>query len=317
MTNEFSLINSVINKHVVSREDVILGIGDDAAILDTSGATRWMTSVDTMVAGVHFFSDVDPYKLGYKALAVNLSDIAAMGGTPKWALLALTLPKGTTADWVSAFMAGFGSLAAEHNTALVGGDTTSGPLTVSVTIIGSAESEPLCRHTAQLEDQIWVTGTLGDAAYAVQERLAKRTAPTVLAERLDCPTPRVALMRALRPHVHAAIDLSDGLAGDLLHVLNRSEVGADVELSKLPISQALATVCTDVQACWNFAAGGGDDYEICFTAKAASANEIATIAGQHGVVVTCIGQIKAEPGLRWLENGERSLFEVASYQHTY
>ncbi len=280
--------------------NAVLGVGDDCALVGLSRGMELAVSVDTMVSGTHFFPDVDPENLGHKALAVNLSDIAAMGAMPYWAMLALTLPK-VDHDWLAAFAKGFFDLADEFDVSLIGGDTTRGPLTLTVTIMGEVPiGAALRRGGAKAGNDIWVSGRIGDAALAVAHRHGK----LVLEEadyheavmRLYEPTPRVELGQALRGLATAAIDVSDGLLADLGHICGLSKVGAVVELAAIPLSPIGAKhVASDAGR--NAIVAGGDDYELCFTAHPNSRESIQDLAKALDVPLTRIGQVKRGRGV--------------------
>lgn len=261
--SEFSLIDQYFRRPGAGRADVALGIGDDAALLRVPAGQELVVTVDTLVAGVHFPLDTAPDDLGHKALAVNLSDIAAMGAIPAWATLALTLPAADR-DWLQAFCTGFFALADAHEVQLVGGDTTRGPLSITVQAMGLVpEGQALRRDGARVGDAILVTGTLGDAALALQQGTA---ADGRLRARLDRPLPRITAGRALRTLARSAIDISDGLLADLGHIVGASGVGAELWVDELPRSAAFRTAVDGVQADWYaLPLAGGDDYELCFT----------------------------------------------------
>jgi len=286
---EFDLI-ARIRARAASRDDVVLGIGDDGALLRMPPGRLLVVATDTLNAGVHFPEDTLPAAVGWKALAVNLSDLAAMGAVPAWCTLSLSLPEGD-ALWVERFLDGFLALAAEHGVALVGGDTTRGPLSVCVTVHGFVdEGRALRRAGARVGDDLWVSGTLGDAAAALSQWRAGGAAEASLRARLDRPTPRLALGQALAGIATTCIDVSDGLLADLGHLCSASGVGADVELDSLPASPALAALFTD-ETRHVLQAGGGDDYELCFTAAAAHADAVRAATEQAGTPVTRIGRI--------------------------
>lgn len=294
--NEFDLIARYFTRAPRS-PSVRLGVGDDAALIAPSPGCELAISVDMLVGGRHFLLDTDPERLGRKTLAVNLSDMAAMGATPRWALLAGALPEADP-DWLAAFTRGFYALADAHGVDLVGGDTTRGPLNLCVTIMGEVPAgAALTRAGARLGDDVYVSGTLGDAALAVAA-LAGRTAPDadVLADarvRLESPAPRIALGEALRGVATAALDVSDGLVGDLGHILERSGVGARVDLAAIPCTSALARMLAGVERALALECllAGGDDYELCFTVPAAAAGRVGTIAANLGLALTRIGAI--------------------------
>ncbi|MCC8362534.1 thiamine-phosphate kinase [Lysobacter sp. A6] len=288
--DEFDLIDRIRRRAATTRSDVLLGIGDDAALLQVPAGQALVVATDTLNAGVHFPVDTAPADLGWKALAVNLSDLAAMGAAPAWCTLSLSMPDAEPA-WVDGFLEGFLRLAAMHDVALVGGDTTRGPLSVSVTVHGFVDpARALRRAAARDGDDIWVSGTLGDAAAALEQWRANALIDDALRERLDRPTPRLALGRALAGVARAAIDVSDGLLADLGHVCVASGVGAELEVDALPASDALrAGFGGDARR--HLQAAGGDDYEVCFTAPEAARDAIATIARNVGIAVTRIGRI--------------------------
>jgi thiamine-monophosphate kinase len=300
--DEFELIARFFSRPPRAKS-VVLGVGDDAALLAPTPGHELVASVDMLVAGRHFAVDADPEGLGHKTLAVNLSDLAAMGATPRWALLAGALP-GADPEWLAAFARGFHAEADAHGVDLVGGDTTRGPLTLCVTILGEVPAgAALTRGGAAPGDAIYVSGPLGDAALAVAAMAGRIVldAETLRAcrARLDRPTPRVALGVALRGFASAAIDVSDGLVGDLGHILERSNAGAVVELGAIPRSPALAALLggahrTSALACL---LAGGDDYELCFTAPDSASREIKAIAGRVGLQLARIGAITADRDL--------------------
>ena len=265
--NEFDLIRTHFAALGAARTDVELGVGDDCALLAVPAGQRLAVSIDTLVCGTHFLPDCDPEALGYKSLAVGLSDLAAMGAEPAWATLALTLPPELVAehpDWIAAFARGLGALAQHHGVRLVGGDTTRGPLSVTLQVHGLVpEGAAIRRAGARPGDLIYVSGTLGDAGLALRQILAGAPVEPGLRERLDRPTPRVALGMALRGIATAMIDVSDGLAADLGHILDASGVGAELRLQSLPLSPSVAAVVA-ADGDWSLPLASGDDYELCF-----------------------------------------------------
>ncbi len=304
---EFSLIRHYFLRPAHS---AVLGMGDDAALLQPSAGQLLAVSTDTLVSGVHFFADADAHLLGWKALAVNLSDLAAMGAVPRWATLALTLPA-IDEGWLSAFAAGWHECAQQAGIDLIGGDTTQGPLTLTVTVLGEVPAgQALRRDAACAGDDIWVSGTLGDAALALavlQDRLQADLADrAVLTGRLHQPQARLTLGVALRGLAHAAIDISDGLLADLGHILERSGVGATIEFAHVPVSPAAARFALHPLYAGCVLAGG-DDYELCFTAPAAAATTIEALSGRLGVALKRIGRIEVQPGLRVLDAAGRTM----------
>ena len=291
-TGEFELIRRYFTRPT---PHAILGVGDDAALVRVRRGHDLVVSTDMLVAGQHFFRDADPLALGHKALAVNLSDLAAMGATPRWATLALALP---AADerWVRAFARGFMALARRIDVDLDGGDTTRGPLNICVEIMGEApHGMALRRDGARSGDDIWVSGTLGDAALALaalKRRIKLTPAELALcAVRLHRPQPRVMLGLALRGVAHSAIDISDGLLADLGHILERSEMAAEIELAALPVSATLRRHLERVVACSAMLAGG-DDYELCFTAPRRLRERIIGVGRRARLLVTRIGSVR-------------------------
>jgi len=296
---EFALVDR-IRARARARADVALGIGDDAAVLDLPPGRQLVVTSDTLVAGVHFPDDTAPADIGWKALAVNLSDLAAMAAEPAWCTLALTLPGGDEA-WLDAFLDGFLELADQHGIALVGGDTTRGPLAMTITAMGLVPAgAALRRDGARPGDDVWVTGTLGDAAGALAQWRARGPASAKLRYRLDRPTPRVDAGLALRGLASAGIDLSDGLVADLGHVLAASGAGARIELGRLPCSRTLADHF-DTPRRWDLQLSGGDDYELCFTAPPARALEIEQVLAALDLPASVVGHVEAEPGLRFMD----------------
>lgn len=298
---EFDLI-ARIRARCATRPDALLGIGDDAALLQVPANVQLAVAMDTLNAGVHFPEATSPADIGWKALAVNLSDLAAMGATPAWCTLSLSLP-GADAAWVDAFLDGFLELAAAYDVALVGGDTTRGPLSICVTAHGFAETgSALLRSGARVGDDVWISGTLGDAAGALVQLQAGSAVDPALRERLDRPTPRVALGRALHGMASACIDVSDGLFADLGHIATASGVGAEVRLDSLPASAALRSAF-DIESRHVLQATGGDDYELCFTAPEAMRGDIERVAREAGIEVARIGRIVEGEGVVALDAG--------------
>jgi len=286
-SGEFDLI-ARIRARVRDRGDVVVGIGDDAAILQPPPGQQLAVTTDTLNVGVHFFAETRAQDLGWKALAVNLSDLAAMGAEPAWCTLSLSLPESDPA-WLDGFLEGFLDLAGEHRIALVGGDTTRGPLSIAVTAIGVVDAgRALRRAGACVDDDVWVSGTLGDAAAALAQWPTPRDA---LRRRLERPQPRVALGRSLLGLAHAAADVSDGLLADLGHICQASGVGAEIWLPSLPASDALLALEADERTHWQ--ASGGDDYELCFTAAPSQREAIVRLSADLDLPLTRVGCIVA------------------------
>ena len=299
---EFELIER-IRRRAAARADVVLGIGDDAALLAPPPGLLLAVATDTLNADVHFPGETAAADIGWKALAVNLSDLAAMGARPAWATLSLSLPHADVA-WVDGFLDGFLELAAQHGVALVGGDTTRGPLSVCVTVHGFvAPDASLRRAGAGAGDDVWVTGTLGDAAAALVQWRAGGAADPDLRARLDRPMPRIDAGLGLAADIAtAAIDISDGLLADLAHVCAASGAGAEIELAALPASEALASRF-NAESRRAVQATGGDDYELCFTAPPSRRAAIAALAAQRATPMTRVGRIVAGNGVRALLPG--------------
>jgi thiamine-monophosphate kinase len=272
-----------------------LGIGDDCAIIGLGGSEDLAITSDLLVSDRHFFSDADPYQLGHKALAVNLSDLAAMGAKPLGFMLSLALPA-VKRDWLNSFANGLFDLARPFNCHLLGGDTCRGPLAISITALG--QLPPNCaikRSGAKVGDEIWVSGTVGDARLALGELRSEWQAQldpndlTLIHQRLHTPIPRIELGLALRGIASAALDISDGLLGDLQHILDASQVSAQVNMDSLPRSTALKKQSPSIQTLC--AASGGDDYELCFTASPAEHANLMALAKKLALPITCIGHI--------------------------
>ncbi len=316
---EFSLIKQFFADATQKRQDVIVDIGDDCAVLSCADDSDIAVSIDTLVSGIHFFPDVDPYTLGHKSLAVGLSDLAAMGATPAWFTLALTLPE-LDEKWLSAFAEGMSALAAEHHIQLVGGDTTKGPLSISIQVHGLVKKgAQLQRSHAKSADKIYITGTLGDAGAALQKRLASWQ-PEVLSEadwtflnrRLEQPTPQLAISQKVLPYVNSAIDISDGLLADLGHILEASGKGAKINLDAIALSPSLQKV-NRLEAL-ELALGSGDDYELCFTVSAENVPVIEAL----NLDIRQIGEITDEQYIVLLdEDGQPSVLDITTkgYDH--
>jgi thiamine-monophosphate kinase len=298
-----------------------LGVGDDCALLAPKPGMQLAVSTDMLVEGRHFLSTVDPFKLGHKALAVNLSDLAACGAAPLAFTLALALPEANEA-WLAPFGRGLLALADEFDCELVGGDTTRGPLNICITVFGEVPAgQALLRSGARAGDDIYVSGTLGDARLALEVFRGGLAVPAAAFElaraRLEQPTPRVALGQALRGVATAAIDVSDGLLGDLGHVLHQSRVGARIDVDAAYGLLATSNVAgLHAERQLEFVLAGGDDYELAFTAPPAQRSAVEAAAKKSGTVVTRIGQIEAEPGLRLFDAaGQRAMRIYGSFDH--
>lgn len=318
---EFELIRSFFQRPVRRSP---LGVGDDCALLAPAPGMQLAVSTDMLVEGRHFLADVNPQLLGHKALAVNLSDLAASGAKPLAFTLALSMPR-ADANWCQAFAEGLLALADQHECELIGGDTTQGPLNICITVFGEVPAgQALLRRGAQPGDDIWVSGSLGDARLALDALLRQHALPPAVLsqarQRLEQPTPRVELGMALRGIASSCLDISDGLLGDLGHILEASGVGARIDANitrnllqarRHPMMAALAI--SRIDAC---TLAGGDDYELCFTAPSSAQAAVRDAAAQAGVPVTCIGRIEAERGVRVMAPGGQQLpLRFSSFDH--
>lgn len=293
--SEFDLIREFFAPATAARSDVLLGIGDDCALLKPPPGLSLAVSIDTLVEGTHFVAGVNPAALGHKALAVNLSDLAAMGAEPAWVTLSLTLPQADR-GWLRGFADGFAALAATHGVQLVGGDTTRGPLSITVQVHGFVDPPQALRRSAgRPGDRLFVSGTLGDAALALQRAGMALPVDDFLQQRLDRPTPRVALGRRLAGVARAAIDISDGLVADLGHLCDASGVGARLDLASIPRSAAVAAETG--QGNWRPVLSGGDDYELLFSVESARVDEVLRACRGLDEQVKEIGCLVDEPGI--------------------
>ncbi|HZR69277.1 MAG TPA: thiamine-phosphate kinase [Burkholderiales bacterium] len=316
MSSEFELIRRFFARPARS---AVLGVGDDCALVAPEPGNVLAVTTDMLLAGRHFFPDADPEKLGHKALAVNLSDLAAMGARPCWALLAIALPEADDA-WLAAFARGFFALADRHGVELVGGDTNRGPLAIAITAIGQVpQAQALRREGARAGDDVWLSGATGEAALALahlrgRARLEPRALEDCLA-RLHTPEPRVALGERLRGIASASIDVSDGLLADLGHIAESSAVGAEVSLELVPRAAALAA-CRDETLARACLLAGGDDYELAFTAPAGRRAELEALARELGLRLTRIGRIAAgNAGVRLLDAAGATVPAPAGWDH--
>lgn len=312
--DEFELIERYFAPLGRAADGVAIGIGDDAAVIDPTGAPL-AVAVDTLVSGVHFPRDTPAADVGYRVVAVNLSDLAAMGAEPRYATLALTLPS-TDEAWLAAFARGFSEACVEHGVALVGGDTTRGPLTVTVQLIGRLHAAPVTRSGGRPGDVLLVSGTLGDAAgglACLQERRDSAAAGR-LVRRFRRPSARVALGRALATHAHAAIDVSDGLFADLRHLAARSACAAEVDPAALPVSDALVEVFGPARA--RSLAADGDDYELLLAVPPAALDAALDAARVAHTALTRIGRLVEGEGVHLVDaDGRRSPAPASGYRH--
>jgi thiamine-monophosphate kinase len=315
--SESQLIERYFRELGAHRADTVLGIGDDAALLRVAGDCELVLTTDALVEGVHFLAGAPARSLGHRALAVNLSDIAAMGASPSWALLSLNLPAADEA-WLREFALGFGTLARGHEVALVGGNLSRGALSITVELAGLVPTgQALRRRGARERDDLYLSGSVGDAACGLKllrgEALVPPAEAIYLRQRFEYPTPRVALGQALRGIASACIDVSDGVYVDATRLLAASGCGATVAIERLPLSQPLRLALGD-QA-WRAALSGGEDYELCFTAPPAQAAAIAAIAARTGQAVTHIGTLHSGTGLVLTTAGSVMQFSPSGFDH--
>jgi len=314
--DEFEVIRRYFSAGFPARDDVVLGVGDDGALTRLRDGEELVTVSDALVAGTHFPLELAAEAVAHRALAANLSDLAAMGAVPRWFTLALALPSAEPA-WLESFAAGLQRLAGRFDLALVGGDTVRGPLAVTITALGAVPAgTALCRSGATSGDSIFVTGTPGDAGWAWQALAEGQqlSGDDPLYQRFAFPEPRVAEGAALRSLATAAIDLSDGLHVDLERLLAASGVGGEADIERLPLSAALRTRAGESRA-RELALTGGDDYELCFTVPVGRESALVAQAAAWPCEVTQIGRVVAEPGLRWREGGSVLPAPDAAFRH--
>jgi thiamine-monophosphate kinase len=311
---EFELIDWLRGRVTGSDPTVVLGIGDDAAVLEIPDGQQLVVSTDTLNQDVHFAAGDDPRAIGHKSLAVNLSDLAAMAATPRWLLLNLSLPEVDT-QWLEGFITGFAALAARSGTVLVGGDTCRGPCSVTVTAMGLVRPGlALPRSGARPGDRIVVSGVPGLARLALQQRQAAQTTAEACARALDFPEPRLALGAALSGQATACLDLSDGLLADLGHLLSASGCGAELDLARLPDNPAFAGLPDRER--WQLQLAGGDDYELCFSISAPALQALRASSVLAGLPLSDIGEVRAAAGIDCrLPDGELLLPRAGGYDH--
>ena len=319
--SEFALIERYFRDCGTARADVLLGVGDDAALLAAAPGCELVAAIDTLVAGVHFPQGSPAGSIGHRALAVNLSDLAAMGARPAWALLALTLPE-SREEWLAEFTAGFAALARAHGVALIGGDTTRGPLTVTVALLGQVpQATALRRSGARAGDALFVSGTPGDAAAGLaleQGELDVAGLPAevdaYLRQRFRLPTPRLALGERLRGHASACIDVSDGLLADAGKLAAASGTGVELAYQAVPLSAPLLAAVGEARA-HELAFTGGDDYELCFAVHAENLARLATELPPQRWGYTRIGTLRESAGARVVRDGTVMEFSHSGYEH--
>jgi thiamine-monophosphate kinase len=314
---EWQLIERYFRELGSRREDVVLGIGDDAALLRVRGDSELALTTDALIEGVHFLPGAPARSLGHRALAVNLSDIAAMGASPSWALLSLNLPA-IDETWLSEFASGFGALAQNHGVSLVGGNLSHGPLSITVQLAGLvAPGQALRRDGARVGDELYVSGTPGDAAQGCallrENRPARDEDARYLLQRFEYPTPRVTLGETLRGVASACIDVSDGLYADATRLLDASGCGAELPIENLPLSGALARTLGD-QA-WRAALRGGEDYELCFAVSPERVRHLPGIADRVGCRLTRLGVLVAPSGLTLTSGGNPLALSICGFEH--
>ena len=315
--DEFALIRRFFDRPVKDH-NVRLGIGDDAALVEPEAGRELVCAIDTIVAGTHYPEDLSPFDIGYRAVAINLSDIAAMGARPRWMTLALTMPDADT-GWLSLFAEGLFTAAAEAGVSLIGGDTTRGPTAVvSINMIGDVEAhQAMQRSGARPGDSIFVTGTPGDAAAGLsllQSGSDQTGESECLIGRFVRPTPRCAFAQSIARLATAAIDLSDGLYADLQKLIEASKAGAKLQLEALPLSAEMLAKF-DYEEALDFALGGGDDYELCFTAQQSNEAEIHAVANDLHLRVSQIGKVVSGDDIRCSKHGEAFEYDDAGFRH--
>ncbi|MCW9046547.1 MAG: thiamine-phosphate kinase [Gammaproteobacteria bacterium] len=320
--SEFDLINQFFKNTKVKRDDVLLGIGDDCAMLSPPSGKILAVSTDTLISGVHFPETTSPEDIAYKSLAVNLSDLAAMGAEPAWVSLAISLPD-SNVEWLAAFMRGFNELAERFNVALIGGDTTQGALSITLNVTGFVDAKlALKRSSAKVGDSIFVTGNIGDASIGLDIILNNVKPPDLFMDdyksycidRLNRPYPQVIAGQLLTAFSAAAIDISDGLNADLNHMCKASKVGAIINIENLPASEALL-VFYNHKPDWQNILTAGDDYELCFTCAKDKVTEMQSLMGTHNIKTTCIGEIVSGAGVKCMFDNEVLNFQQTGYNH--
>lgn len=317
---EFNVIEDFFKAKSIQRKDVIIGIGDDGAVTRVPQGQALVTTTDTLLSGVHFLADTPPHAIAQKAIAVNLSDLAAMGAEPAWISLSLSLPTIDT-DWLEAFSNGIQEYAVYYSVQLIGGDTVQGPLAITITAQGFVPFEQaLTRSKAKPGDSVYVTGTLGDAGLGLHIA-QKKCAPANLEhqnhllKRLNYPTPRLSVGTSLRRIASACIDISDGLVSDIQHILKASQCGATIHVDKLPLSQALKESVTGEQAI-GYALSAGDDYELLFTVSEEQKGHLETTLASANAHATYIGHLTGKVGKLELRQADKPYkYSVKGYEH--
>ncbi|MBD1555930.1 thiamine-phosphate kinase [Vibrio sp. S9_S30] len=319
MAGEFNLITTYFVNRQTQRKDVQLSLGDDSALVTSPENVQIAISTDTLVAGTHFLEHANPAWVAHKALAANLSDLAAMGASPAWVSLALTLPE-PDEMWLAPFSESFFELANYFNIQLIGGDTTKGPLSITLTVQGFVpEGKAMRRDGAKVGDWIYVTGTLGDSAAGLQVVLddAKRSKPYAeeLEKRHYLATPRLVVGQALREVASACLDISDGLISDLRHIMDASNVGAIIDVDNIPLSDELKAYCSDDIEAIQLALTSGEEYELCFCVPEEHKGQMDTLLSYSGTTATCIGQIRSGDELVLEQQGKKLDWALSGYDH--
>lgn len=317
--NEFDLINRYFKSQPVTRRDVDLGIGDDAALITVPENCQLVVTTDTLVAGNHFLPDADPVMVAHKALASNLSDLAAMGAIPAWCSLALTLPE-SNESWIAAFCEGFYKLAEYYQVQLVGGDTTKGPLSITITLQGFVPSgKAMRRDTAKAGDWLYVTGNLGDSAAGLAVILKghspQNDVENTLLHRHYYSEPRVLAGQALREIASSALDISDGLVADLRHILKASGVSAVINADAIPVSDELLAFSGSAEAAAKMALCSGEEYELCFTVPESHRGAVDAAFSHTNTPVSCIGQLRHGEGVTVMWQGEAVDWPLSGWDH--
>lgn len=319
MSSEFNLIEKYFVGRQTQRTDVLLAAGDDCALVEAPTGSSIAISTDTLVSGTHFLPDANPAWVAHKALASNISDLAAMGATPAWVSFALTMPFVDEA-WLAPFCDSFFELADQYGIQLIGGDTTKGPLSLTLTVQGFVpKGQALKREGAKVGDEIYVTGSIGDSKAGLDVILnqaqADRPWAKILEQRHYLSSPRVCVGEALRGIASAAIDISDGVISDLGHILKRSHVGANVEVEHLPISSQLVEFVAGRDRALQYALTSGEEYELCFTVPEEKREALSHALKDIDCSVTCIGQINSNGNLTFTRNGQIITWQLNGYDH--
>jgi len=312
--SEDYIINYVQSNIKTNSKNVLKSIGDDCAVIKVSPLKFFVITTDTSLLGPHFTNDYSPYEIGYKCLATNLSDIAAMGCNPKYMFMAMTIPSLKT-SWIKSFFKGIKELTDKYDVALIGGDTNKGPLSISIQVIGINKHKVLYRSGAKLNDDIYVTGELGSARAALMIKNIKAYAKEFrsLKNALHMPIPRISLGMGLSKFATSCIDISDGIAKDIKNIINESHCGADIFIDKIPVNKIIKNIIPENNY-YDAVIGGGEDYELCFTAGINDANKVKYLSKKHNIKITKIGKI-TNKSLIYYENNKRVDIKLKGYDH--